>query len=298
GSNPSPPNLTRSGSVYEISLAQVRVNANSTIVKPGNIKDERLDQTVCGLVNSLVSVDTSQFQKNWDEFIDSVENQGFATPSFVEQKVMTGGFGSTTNNGNNYSVNLNPAPKALVAGLRVIVMINATNTGSSTLNVNGLGAKVIKKSNGNDVVSENLKANGIYTLVYDGKSAFILQGERGDIRVVTGKFAPGETGTISNLPFKPMILVGRAMLNSLRSSGGITVYADGYMMVSNLSESTPLTYYQPLYVNATDTYFYNAYLNFSNCVFGENSVNYKIEKSGFDPSYVTYNLYDYFVFGV
>lgn len=183
--NPLPPALVRSGSIYDISLAQVRVVANSSIILPGNIADERLDQNVCGLVNSLIRVDTAKFQKAWDDFIASVQNQGFATPSYVNQRVSIGNYGATTNSANAYSVTLNPAPTALVEGLRVTVKINVANTGASTLNVNSLGAKAIKKADGNDVANGNLKANGVYTLVYDGTSAFILQGEGGEYGTAT-----------------------------------------------------------------------------------------------------------------
>lgn len=76
-SNPTPPSLIRSGDVYELSLAQVRVDANSTIITQANITDERLNNAVCGLVNSLVQVDTATFQKQWNDFIASVQQNGF-----------------------------------------------------------------------------------------------------------------------------------------------------------------------------------------------------------------------------
>ncbi|GIO57928.1 hypothetical protein [Paenibacillus cineris] len=193
--SPTPPALNRSGSIFDLSLAQVRVVANSSIILPGNITDERLDQNVCGLVNSLIRVDTAKFQKDWDDFIASVQNQGFATPAYVNQRVSVGNYGATTNSSNAYSVTLNPAPTALVEGLRVTVKINVANTGASTLNVNGLGAKAIKKANGNDVVSGNLKANGVYTLIYDGASAFILQGEGGGGSALATEIRSGKTAT-------------------------------------------------------------------------------------------------------
>ena len=76
---------------------------------------------------------------------------------------------------------------SLVDGLCVAVKINVQNTGVSTINVNGLGAKSIKKANGNDVASGNLKAGSIYTLRYNGTN-FILQGEGGEY----GTALPGD----------------------------------------------------------------------------------------------------------
>lgn len=79
---------------------------------------------------------------------------------------------------NNYVVTLNPAPTSYVEGMAIAVKINVDNTGAATINVNGLGAKAIKKPNGNDVSAGNLKAGSIYTLRYNGTN-FILQGEGG-----------------------------------------------------------------------------------------------------------------------
>lgn len=82
-----------------------------------------------------------------------------------------------TGTANSYAVTLNPAPTVLTEGMALSVKINVASTSTSTLNVNGLGAKTIKKANGTAVT--NLKANGIYTLRYDGIN-FILQGEGGE----------------------------------------------------------------------------------------------------------------------
>jgi hypothetical protein len=85
GSNPAPPALVRSGNIYDISIAQVRVPANSTIITQADITDERLNQAVCGLVNSMIRVDTATFQAQWDAFIQSVQNQGFVTVAVFNQ---------------------------------------------------------------------------------------------------------------------------------------------------------------------------------------------------------------------
>lgn len=46
--SPTPPSLQRDGTIWEISLAQVRVNAGATSVSNADITDERGDATVCG----------------------------------------------------------------------------------------------------------------------------------------------------------------------------------------------------------------------------------------------------------
>lgn len=90
------------------------------------------------------------------------------------------GYAVTTGSANAYIATLTPALSSYVSGVTLRLNINVDNTGASTVNVNGLGVKTIKKANGTDVGSGNLKTGSIYTLAYNGTS-FILQGEGGDL---------------------------------------------------------------------------------------------------------------------
>lgn len=88
----------------------------------------------------------------------------------------------TTGSANTYAVTFTPAPTAYVDGMAVAVKIHAANTGVSTLNVNGLGAKLIKKGNGVDIAAGQFVLETIVTLRYSstsasGAGAFLLQGE-------------------------------------------------------------------------------------------------------------------------
>jgi hypothetical protein len=88
-------------------------------------------------------------------------------------------FATTGGSVNAYTVSTDPALPSLAVGVAITAKFHAQNTGAATLNWNGKGAKPIKKANGTNVASGNLKANGVYTLRYDG-SSFILQGEGGE----------------------------------------------------------------------------------------------------------------------
>ena len=52
---PIAPTLQRDNLVWELSLAQVRIRANTSTINPSDVFDERLDRTICGLVFSLIS---------------------------------------------------------------------------------------------------------------------------------------------------------------------------------------------------------------------------------------------------
>lgn len=94
------------------------------------------------------------------------------------------GYANATGSANVYNATLTPALSAYQEGVSLRLKINVANTGAATVNINGLGAKAIKKQNGNAVVAGNLKAGLIYTLVYDG-SSFLQQGEGGEYGNVT-----------------------------------------------------------------------------------------------------------------
>lgn len=100
----------------------------------------------------------------------------------------------TTGTTNSYAVTLTPAPGSLTDGLALAIKVHIDNTGASTLNINGLGAKPIKKGNSSDVSAGNLKASSIYTLRYNGTN-FCLQGEGGSGTALPGDVITGKTFT-------------------------------------------------------------------------------------------------------
>jgi hypothetical protein len=53
--NPVAPALTRTSDVYELGIADVLVPAAATSIVANNITDTRLNTSLCGLVNSLVT---------------------------------------------------------------------------------------------------------------------------------------------------------------------------------------------------------------------------------------------------
>lgn len=203
--SPTAPVLVRSGDNFDLSLAQVRVVANSSIVAQANITDERLNESVCGLVNSLIRVDTATFQQQWDAFILSIQNNGFATTQYVDTKALTPGYGVATGTANAYAVTISPSPTALTDGLTYRVKINVASTGASTINTNGLGARSVKKNGGGN---PNFKAGGIYTVAYDATTtSFILQGEGGEYgtagagQTLAGYNAGTESGLVEGAIF-------------------------------------------------------------------------------------------------
>lgn len=64
-----PPALMRNANVHEISLAQVHITGGQSYID--KIVDERLDESVCGIANSLINVPTSQFVEQFNTWFNS-----------------------------------------------------------------------------------------------------------------------------------------------------------------------------------------------------------------------------------
>lgn len=67
-----------------------------------------------------------------------------------------------------YAITLSPAPAAYTTGMVVYFGANTANTGAATLNVNGLGAKTIKKNFNSDLVTGDILAGQYVQVEYDG----------------------------------------------------------------------------------------------------------------------------------
>ncbi len=82
--SPAPPALTRNGNIYEISLAKVLIVAGKSFIEGPQITDERNDTSVCGLVNSLIQVDTAAMQAQFDAFMAGLSTAGYVTGAQFE----------------------------------------------------------------------------------------------------------------------------------------------------------------------------------------------------------------------
>ncbi len=95
---------------------------------------------------------------------------------------------------NTYTVTLNPPLTGYTEGVAVAVKINASNTGASTININGRGAKSIRDPRGNALTAGKLTAGSIYTLRYNGTN-FILQGEGATGNATASDLLSGKTAS-------------------------------------------------------------------------------------------------------
>jgi hypothetical protein len=96
---------------------------------------------------------------------------GFAHLPHYE-KIQQGRSTAVTDTGaaNALVVALDFAPASYVFGMELTVRVAVTNTGPSTVNVNGLGAKSIVRADGSALQAGDLTAGRIIHLVFDGSN--------------------------------------------------------------------------------------------------------------------------------
>lgn len=84
--NPTAPELTRSATVYEIGIADIKVNKNVLSVANADITDTRYDSALCGIVHGVIEqLDFSeayrQFEESFNTWLDSVKDILDETPT-------------------------------------------------------------------------------------------------------------------------------------------------------------------------------------------------------------------------
>lgn len=108
-----------------------------------------------------------------------------------------GGNATVTDTGavNALAVTLTPSPGSYTLGLTFNVKAANTNTGATTINVNGLGAKAITVQ-GNALAAGDIQSGQIYSLIYDGTQFELtsLPGPGG--WVTNGNLASMAAGTV------------------------------------------------------------------------------------------------------
>lgn len=82
----------------------------------------------------------------------------------------------TAGSGTAYTASISPAPGAYYTGMTLFLKAHAVSGASPTLNINGLGAKNLKKRGGSAVIGGDIFANQLLHVTYDGTNFIIVDG--------------------------------------------------------------------------------------------------------------------------
>ena len=143
GTGTTPATLQRDDNVYEICLAEVTVKSTTNITAD-DVVDKRLDSTLCGLVNSLISVDGEELYQNFQDYIDSV------TQNLVrkdEANVTISGIFKDANGGtskNNFTDAYKTKLDGIASGANKTTVENVLTSSSATNALSANQGKILK----------------------------------------------------------------------------------------------------------------------------------------------------------
>ena len=138
---------------------------------------------VARLKGANVNIDTNSAVTclNNEEFVNQYATAIFNTEGLKDMLYAADG-GST----DAYAISLTPVPSSLnaIIGIPITFKANTANTGAATLNINSFGAKTIKKLHDQDLDNNDIEANQLVTVVYDG-AVFQMQSQIANEPAVT-----------------------------------------------------------------------------------------------------------------
>lgn len=104
----------------------------------------------------------------WNRLVDGLLTFATQTGKIVLSAMDGSRYATDAGGDDTYSVTLDPVPAAYYAGMEVNFKPTTANTGACTLDVNGLGAKTIKKNVSSDLATGDILAGQMVKVIYDG----------------------------------------------------------------------------------------------------------------------------------
>lgn len=186
--------------------------------------------------------------------ISRVANAPFMPSGGILKSIQSGEmqFGADSGTANAYSVRLTPGLSSLTDGMRISFRPANSNTGSSTLNVSGLGAQPLVNSDGSTLFPGQLSTNNIASVMWNAiLSSWMLvsstnsPGRLLNTRVFTtngpmtktpgaGKWRIRCLGAGAGSSAAPATGAGEV---SISNGGGAGAYAEGIYDVSELTSA-------------------------------------------------------------
>jgi len=177
-----------------------------------------------------------------------------------------------TGSANTYAIALAPVVTAYVAGQEFNFKAGNSSSGASTLNVNGVGAKNIKKKNDQNIASGDIEEDAIIKVLYDGTSfqmlsqtgtsgmtSFTLTGDSGSNQTIADSNTmdiAGGTGIATVVGSTDTVTVNIDSTVATNNAANVWVKAQqGRTFTGNITGSTTLDLtYQNFIVTATGSF--------------------------------------------
>ena len=139
---------------------------------------------------------------------------------------------ASTGSNSAYQLVTSASSTAYATGDMYVFRANHASVGTSTLNVNGIGARIIKKFGNQDTVADDIKANQVVQVAYE-PSADVWQ-------LLTAAFAPN-LNDLSDVDLSGGAATGDALIYDGSTWSAATAGAQTIGELSDVSASSPAT---------------------------------------------------------
>ena len=180
---PAAPDLDRGSDAYDLCLCDVTVPAGAVALSESNLTDRRSDPAVCGWVSSVIS-----------------DLPARVTRGLIYTAEENGGVGSA------YTASVPGLSSPPDEGVHITVIPAADSAPGATLQLNGDAARPIYTSENSPVGAKGLTAGVPADLIYSGGKYF-FKSAGGFSRYATGSLTPAKTFSVSDLSFRPKLVV-------------------------------------------------------------------------------------------
>ena len=223
---PTAPTIERNADGYDLALADIAINAGATSITQANIADQRQNQDLCGIVDSLITADTktlfNQFTDGFNSWFAGIKNTlgEDAAGNLLNKINELAGSGRTTETVKGNADNITSLNNAVTAHLsenassahkdKNIAVMDANSHFTAT-NLDGVLDELFTNANdGKTGIANAVTAKGVPASPSDTFSALadkigqINTGKKwasGTVSDVNSKF------TVNNLDFKPSVVI-------------------------------------------------------------------------------------------
>ncbi len=150
-----------------VTIVQGTENASPAV--PAYPKDKIV---ICEVYNRVGETSIKDADDSTNGYIQNDVRPFINNGKFISQSGAEIFVGSDTGSANAYAVALSPAITAYVDGQIIIFRAAHGNTAASTVAVNGLAAKTIKKNGSVDVAANDIITGALVVLVYDSTNGY------------------------------------------------------------------------------------------------------------------------------
>lgn len=204
---------------------------------------------------------------------DGFTQGGIIIPNYIDVRNCSFSRGAVGGTANAITITLSPSPSSYQLGMTVKFIATASNSGPSTININGLGSRNIYKITSSGIVAleaGDLILGGFYTLIYDGtqfqlenvlSSSGIISVGQGDLRTSSGQISATTSGAFyisfqaGNAASIPTTPASRISMGS--SSSNLLLYTlpgGGYGFYPRIYRSSTSAVINQIYITASPPY--------------------------------------------